>query len=45
MIVVSDKGLSDEWQQTIIDAGPRLILADTPAEDCEDDTPHATSHS
>jgi DeoR/GlpR family transcriptional regulator of sugar metabolism len=44
-IVVSDNGLSDEWQQTILDAGPRLILADTPTEASEVDTPHAPSHS
>lgn len=38
--VVSDTGLSDEWQQIILDAGPRLILAEAPAEDGDSDTSH-----
>ena len=42
-IVVSDGGLSDEWQQIILDAGPRLILADPP-EDGDTDTSFASSH-
>ena len=43
-IVVSDSGLSDEWKQIILDAGPRLILADPPAEDGDTDTPFTSSH-
>ena len=43
--VVSDTGLSNEWQQIILDAGPRLILAEAPAEVGDSDTPHtASSH-
>jgi DeoR/GlpR family transcriptional regulator of sugar metabolism len=42
-VVVSDSELSQEWQQTILDAGPRLILADIPAEDIENITPDTTA--
>ena len=31
-VFVSDSGLSPEWRETISAAGPRLIIADLPAE-------------
>ncbi len=43
-IVVSDNGLSNEWQQIILDAGPRLILADPSAEEGDTDTSFVPSH-
>jgi DeoR family fructose operon transcriptional repressor len=38
-VVVSDSGLSADWRETILAAGPTLIIADLPGEDGPDASP------